>query len=326
MFSQHASAGGHASSGGSDYSVPENVSSEAQQFLTRSPTGNLPEPEFSGLEKLNRGRAALNKMMLGFAKQIDPDYFLNKEKIAGVPVYWVNSEIPEKPGPAIIYLHGGGHIYGSAEKMIAMPIRVGKATGLPVLSIEYRLAPEHPFPADVEDIVSVYADLLAKGYRAEQIGVFGDSAGGALALALALEARNRGLPMPAAVAVLSPLSDAVHMGDTRIILADADPVLRQPLVKRYKLYVGDTDPTDPLMSPVYGDYSDFPPLLIQVGTRERLLSDSVRLASKARQDGANVQLDVWDGMWHGWQGMPDLPEGDEASREVAEFLTGYMSL
>lgn len=305
--------------------VPANLSEEAQAYLARTPLGNLPEPATQNIDRLKKTRAGLDRMFMGFALAIDPDFYTTRQDINGVPVYWVNSELPDKPGPVIIYLHGGGHLVGSAEAGAATGIRIKGAAGIPVISVEYRLAPEHPYPADIEDIMQVYIGLLEFGYQADQIAVYGDSAGGALSLALALEARNRNLPMPAAVAVMSPMADVKHLGDTRITLVDFDPVLRQPLANRYQMYVGDADPADPLLSPVYADYSDFPPLMIQVGTRERLLSDSVRLARKARKDGADVRLDVWDGMWHGWQAMPNLPEAEEACEELAIFLAHHLA-
>lgn len=306
--------------------APANLSEEAQAYLNTRPVGNLPEPEQESLETVVRMRGGLDKMFLAQALKLDPEVYTTPDEMGGIPVYWVNTPKPAKPGPLIIYLHGGGHILGSPQSSLVSPLRVSAAADMPVLSIQYRLAPEHPFPADVDDVAQVYGWLLDNGYRADQIGVYGESAGAALAVSLALKAREQGLPMPAAVAGLSGMFDVQHWGDSRIALVDIDPVLRQPLAKRYQMYVGDADPTDPLLSAVYADYRDFPPLLIQVGTRDRLLSDSVRLARKARLDGADVTLDVWDGMWHVWQGRPGVPEAEQACIEVAEFLRGHMVL
>ena len=135
----------------------------------------------------------------------------------------------------------------------------------------------------------------------------------------------RGLPAPAAVAVLSPSVDYTDAGDTRITLRDVDPVLRTASSGSHDAYVGDADVRNPLISPIFGDYAGFPPLLIQVGTREILLSDSIRLARRARAADVDVTLDVWDGMWHGWHDSPTVPEAEQACREIAAFFTERLS-
>jgi len=223
-----------------------------------------------------------------------------------------------------VYLHGGGRILGSAETNLGSAIRIARASGIPVLSVEYRLAPEHPFPADIEDAVAAYRWLLDNGYTANQIGIYGDSAGGNLSLALALATTMEGLPAPGAVAVLSPSVDYTDAGDTRITLRDVDPILRTASAGSHAAYVGDADVRNPLISPLFGDYSGFPPLLIQVGTREILLSDSIRLARRARAAGVDVTLDVWDGMWHGWHDNPTVPEAEQACSEIAEYFTQHL--
>jgi len=281
----------------------------------------MPAMDMSDPTRMAKLRKALGAMFLKSALKIDPDLYLTKQAMNDVTGYWVNSSKPEKTGRVILYLHGGGHILGSAQTNLGSAIRVHKASGIPVLSVEYRLAPEHPFPADLNDAVAAYRWLLDQGYEGGEIGVYGDSAGGGLAVGLGLVAREQHLPMPAAIAVLSPLLDVSRVGDTRVTLADIDPVIRSAIGGRYGMYVGDADPRNPLLSPVYAHYNDFPPLLLQVGTRERLLSDSVRLARQARNHGVDVQLDVWDGMWHVWQDTPDVPEAEQACRELADFFT-----
>ena len=166
--------------------------------------------------------------------------------------------------------------------------------------------------------------MLDQGYKAENIGVYGDSAGGGLTLAMALAAREEGLPLPGALVVVSPGIDYTGSGDSYITLADVDPVLRTDPAPRRADYAGDADLSDPLLSPVYANYTGFPPLLIQVGTREVLLSDTVRLARNARAAGVDVTLDVWDGMWHGWHDTPGLPEADQACTEIAEFFASRL--
>ena len=301
--------------------ITADLSPQARQYLERAKSGDLPAMEMTDPERMAKLRKALGAMFLQSALKIDPNLYLSEQEMNNVSGYWVNSSKPEKTGRVILYLHGGGHILGSAQTNLGSAIRVHKASGIPVLSVEYRLAPEHPFPAGLDDTLTAYRWLLEQGYDAGNIGVYGDSAGGGLSVGLGLVARAQNLPMPAAIAVLSPLVDVSRVGDTRATLADIDPILRSPIGGRYGMYVGDADPRSPLLSPVYADYSGFPPLLIQVGTRERLLSDSVRLARQARNHGVDVELDVWDGMWHVWQDTPDVPEAEQACRELAGFFT-----
>ncbi|MGI9307870.1 MAG: alpha/beta hydrolase fold domain-containing protein, partial [Gammaproteobacteria bacterium] len=183
---------------------------------------------------------------------------------------------------------------------------------------------EHTYPAALNDALAAYQWLLDEGYAADQLAVMGDSAGGGLTLSLVLELNARKMPLPSAVAVLSPLTDLDDVGDTQFTLADADPVLRSYGSTMYGLYAGDLPLDDPRVSPVYGDYAGFPPLLIQVGTRERFLSDAARLARTARAANVDVTLDVWDGMWHVWQGNPELPEAEAASKELADFFLRHL--
>ncbi len=301
--------------------VPGHVSPQAQEYLAKARLGQLP-PRAYDPAYMERMRKVLGNMFLRTARQIDPEFVLAPQRINGVDAFWVNRDVPEQPEPILIYLHGGGHVLGSAQQNVATALRVTRESNIPVLSVEYRLAPEHPFPADVDDAVAVYKGLLKLGYQASQIGIFGDSAGGGLAVSMVLAARDQGLPLPGAVAALSPSVDHTRQGDTRQTLVQVDPILRSAADS--SLYVGDTPADDPLLSPVFADFNAFPPLLIQVGSREVLLSDSLLLARKARTDGVNVVLDVWDGMWHVWQDTPDLPEAEAACTELAAFFRRHL--
>jgi acetyl esterase/lipase len=315
-----------AASADERFPAPTNLSPEAQAYLDKLKTGAMPDRDVSSNPKmLATVRNALGKMFLRNAREIVPDLYLTKQDMDGITGYWVNSPAPDQPGRVIIYLHGGGYILGSPETNLGSALRVTAAAGVPVLSVQYRLAPEHPFPAGLDDALQAYRWLLDNGYSGHDIAVYGDSAGGGLTLALVLAARERGWALPAAVAVLSPLTDIRQQGDSRITLKDVDPILRTPVGGRYLMYAGEASETNPFISPVYGSYTDFPPLLIQVGTREKLLSDSVRLARVARADGADVTLDVWDGMWHGWHDTPDLPEAEQACEAMAAFFLRQFS-
>jgi acetyl esterase/lipase len=194
--------------------------------------------------------------------------------------------------------------------------------------VDYRLAPQHPFPAAVNDAVAVYRALLSQGYAPDKIAFTGDSAGGGLALAAALSLRDTGDPLPAAIAVIGPWVDLAATGDSIITLKDWDAWLDLEDDKvTVPAYAGDHDLRNPLISPLYGDFTGFPPLLVQIGTRELDLSECVLLAQKARRQGVDVTLDVWDGMWHVWHIMwPDIPESRDACHDMAVFLDKHLGL
>lgn len=305
--------------------IPATISPEARAFyegIKPRPPGATDYHDPAAMQRLRRG---LDQMFLGNARKITTDYTLEKVDAGGVTAYWVRTGTPRHGRKAILYLHGGGYIVGSAASNIGLPLRIGPAAGAPVLSVEYRLAPEHPFPAAVDDGLAAYRWLLTNGHEGRDIAVMGDSAGGGLAVAVALAARQARLPLPAAVVALSPLTDVTPSSDTRVTLAPYDPIVVGDPTERFGLYVGKADPRDPLISPVYADFAGFPPLLIQVGTREVLLSDAVRLARRAREAGVDVTLDVWEGMWHVWQDHAQAPEARAASEEIGRFLESRLT-
>lgn len=305
--------------------VPATISEAAQNYYRNwrpRPSGGS---DFSDPAQAARVRAMLGRMFLGMVRQAGLEYRLERADTDTVEAYWVQGPAPvPASGRVLIYLHGGGFVLGSAQTNLVTPIRVGRDAGMPVLSVEYRLAPEHPFPAALNDALAAYRWLLDAGIDAPSIGVFGDSAGGGLTLSLALRIRDAGLPQPGALAVLSPSVDGLARGDTQVTLQGFDPVLGPPDPGRSRLYAGDAPLDDPLVSPVYADLSGLPPLLIQVGTRERLLSDSVRLARNARRDGVPVTLDIWEGMWHVWQDHPTIPEATAATAEIGAFFVEHL--
>jgi acetyl esterase/lipase len=189
--------------------------------------------------------------------------------------------------------------------------------------VDYGLAPERPFPEGLNDALAVYRAVL-DDYSPGAISVFGSSAGGALAVAMLLEAHREGLPMPAALGLVSPWSDLAENGDSYLTLKSKDPVIDYELTLAYaaQLYAGKNDPRDPLISPVNADFpEDFPPTLIQGGTRDLFLSNCVRLHRKMKMGGVQAGLSLWDGMWHAFQITPGLPEANEALSELARFLT-----
>ncbi|MDL1927090.1 alpha/beta hydrolase [Anaerolineae bacterium AMX1] len=219
----------------------------------------------------------------------------------GVPGEWV---IPAGTGSerVILYLHGGAYNAGSTRSHRALAANIAYAARARALTIDYRLAPEHPYPAALLDALSAYQWLLDSGIRPEQIAIAGDSAGGGLSVALLATLRERGLPMPAAAVVLSPWTDLSASGESWQENARSDYMINGPKLREAaRLYLKDASPQTPLASPVYAKLEGLPPLLIQVGSDEVLLSDSLRLAENARLSGVDVTLEVWDGMQHVWQ-------------------------
>jgi acetyl esterase/lipase len=221
-----------------------------------------------------------------------------------------------------IYLHGGGYVLCSVSTHRDLITRLVKASGIQALGINYRLAPEHPFPAALEDATQAYRWLLAEGFDPQKIVIGGDSAGGGLTIATLIKLRDSGDPLPAGGVCLSPWMDLAITGDTIRTRAKNDPILNKDEVTMMaKPYVGDNDPTLPLISPVYAELHDLPPLLIQVGSDEILLDDSIRLANKARESGVDVTFEIWEGMVHVFQAFAVLlPEGRKAIDKIGKFV------
>lgn len=243
----------------------------------------------------------------------------------GIPAAWV---IPEEADSdrVILYLHGGGYVIGSVRSHRKMVARMAIAARCRALMIDYRLAPEHKFPAAVDDAVEAYRWLLAEGYEPGKIIIAGDSAGGGLTAATLVALRDSGDHMPAAAVMLSPWADLEVIGESARTRARKDPLVTVRGLKDWAgLYVGDADLRHPLASPIYADLKGLPPMLIHVGTSEILLDDSVRLAERARQDGVAVELDVWDDMYHVWHFFsPLVPESARAVDKVGAYCRSRM--
>ena len=222
----------------------------------------------------------------------------------------------------LLHLHGGGYVMGDPAGSRSLTTRLALSTPAAVFSVDYRLAPEHPFPAAVEDAVAVFADLIACDVDPARMGLIGESAGGGLAVATLVAARDRGLPMPAACVALSPWTDLACEGSSHTALHGRDPLLtRDILLEMADLYLGGHDRADPLASPALADLTALPPLLIQAGSDEVLRDDAVRLAQVAEACGVAVELRIWPGMIHVWQMFGDLlPEAEGAISEIRRFL------
>jgi epsilon-lactone hydrolase len=248
--------------------------------------------------------------------------------VGGVPAEWIVPQGQGVPSPRVVlYLHGGSFNSGSIISHRTLAGNVALACKARSLLVDYRLAPEHPFPAAVEDALAAYEWLLAQGCDPGQIVVAGDSAGGTLALALLIHLRDQNRPLVAAAVCLSPAPDLTFSGESWGFNARKDLMLDvRKERKSVEIYLGGTDPRAPLASPYFADLSGLPPLLIQVGSHELLLSDSMRLADKARAAGVDVTLEVWPGMQHEWQfAAKILPEGKQAIAHIATFVEAVFS-
>ena len=239
----------------------------------------------------------------------------------GVPAAWIWSRSAASDH-VVLYLHGGGYISGSIKTHRTLAAYVSRAARARVLLIDYRLAPEYPFPAAVEDAANAYRWLLAQGYPPAHLAIAGDSAGGGLTVATMLALRDSGEGLPAAGVCLSPWLDLALTGQSLTTKEGVDPMLlRSDLVFMLQHYLGSADPRTPTASPLYGDLAGLPPLLVQVGTDEILLDDACRFAERAREMGVSIELEVWDDMFHVWQMTAGfVPEAAQAVRKIGQFL------
>jgi len=223
----------------------------------------------------------------------------------------------------ILYLHGGVYVIGSAATSVPLVGDLARRTGAKAITLDYRLAPEHPYPAAVEDAQTAYEGLLGQGIDPGQIALAGESAGGGLAVATLLALRDAGTPLPSCAFLMSPYADLTLSGDTILTKQAVDPILTADGLRlRVPDYVVGADASDPHISPVFGDLSGLPPLLIQVGSHEILLSDALRLAARAATDDVPTTLEVTPGVPHVFQGFAAvLDEGDAALDQASAFLT-----
>lgn len=240
--------------------------------------------------------------------------------LGGVPVVTVETPGPD-PTAVVLYFHGGAYAVGSAPDSVGLASDVARRTGARVVSVDYRLAPEHPYPAAVEDAVAAYRALLDDGVPASAIAVVGESAGGGLAVAALVALNEAGLPQPSSVAVFSPWADLTLSGASLTGKADLDPALTLEGMRiRAGDYLAGADATAPTASPVLADLTGLPPLFIQVGSHEILLDDAVRLAARAGACDVPVQLQVWAELPHVFQAFGAfLDEADAALRAAAAF-------
>jgi len=313
----------------------------------------VPSPGFKTLRTVFRARsgrrfddpATSRRELEEFVRILpEPEPFRTEPAIVGgVTCEWVTTE-QGTPEHTLVFLHGGGYVSGSLASHRPLAVRIAAASGARVLQVDYRRAPEHPFPAAFDDARAVLAAVLGgtaglgtgPPLRPSRLGVVGDSAGAGLALAALAsllsrdhdgEAPGPGTPQAAALVCLSPWTDLTCTGESLETRAAVDPLFDRPALERMAaLYAGGTDPADPRISPLHADLRGLPPTLIQVGDAEVMLSDSTRLAERLETAGVPVELDVWPEMVHGWQlfaGM--VPEGDEAIERIGRFLRAELA-
>lgn len=237
----------------------------------------------------------------------------------GVAADWINVAASDA-GRIVLYFHGGGYVMGSRNTHRGLAGRLARAAKARVLLPEYRLAPEYPFPAAVEDAVTCWRWLLSEDHDPRRMTIAGDSAGGGLALATLLALKAAGEPLPACAVALSPWTDLEAKGPTAKPGAVDDPMLTPAGLHSGSRQYAPDDLRNPLASPLHGDLEGLPPLLLQVGTREILLSDSTRFAEKARAANVDVTLDIGEGLIHVWQIFPNVPEAQRAVERIGAFI------
>jgi acetyl esterase/lipase len=273
---------------------------------------------------VDRMRETFAAMMGAFP--IPADVKRTPAELAGRPAILVEPEADAQPG-TILYFHGGSFSLGSPETAMVLTAHLVRRTGVRAISLDYRLAPEHPFPAAIEDCVAAFRSLLESGVDAASIVFAGESAGGGLTVTTCLAARDAGLPMPAAIAAFSPGLDHTRSGASMITKEGADPFFtREGLGHTAEMYLAGQDPDQPLLAPaVHADLSGLPPIMLQAGTNELLLDDSVRLAERARAMGVDVILDIITGVPHVFQAfVGTLDEADQALDRAALFLSQHL--
>ena len=252
---------------------------------------------------------------------VPDDVRVEEVTAGGVPAHWLTAP-GAQAGRVLLFLHGGGYELGSVRSDGELAARLGRAAGMRVLFPEYRLAPDHPFPAAIDDVLTAWHWLrTGQDLTAPSLAVAGDSAGGGLAVALLVALRDAGQALPAAAVLMSPTVDLTSSGASMTERADQDPISTPAMLRQFAAgYLAGADPKTPLASPLFASLSGLPPLLIQVGTADLLLSDSERLATAAAQAGVDVTLQIGEGLPHVYQLLLGTPEAAQATGQIGTFL------
>ena len=228
------------------------------------------------------------------------------------------------PDRVVFFLHGGGYIAGGPALYRQVTWRIAEAARAGVIAVDYRLAPEHPFPAAIDDAFAAWRALLAEGFDPRRCAILGDSAGGGLALALALKLRDERIPLPAAVVAISPWTDLAITGRSAAAGASDPMMYAEELAPMATQFLAGADPRNPYASPLYGDTRGLPPTLIQVGSDEIMRDDATRMAAKLKDAGCTIALEIWPRMPHVWHAFaPIMPEARHAIARIGEFIRQY---
>lgn len=255
-------------------------------------------------------------MLFGANKELEFEQF----KIGHMSAEWTRLRHSHRKQPIILYCHGGGYATGSMKYARSVTSKFVEATSMSAVAFNYRLAPEHPYPAAIDDAVKIWDYLMHQGYGAEDVIVVGDSAGGNLALELLLRIKEKGRMMPKALVLLSPWTDLTSSGESQVTRAQIDPVIEKDyLESAIQYYAGDHDLKDPTISPLFADLTGFPTTYIQVGDNEMLLDDSTRLYETLLKYNVLTRITIYDGMWHVFQ-MAPFKKSFEAVKEAADFI------
>jgi monoterpene epsilon-lactone hydrolase len=318
----------------SGFFIPSTISEEAKDYLrtfSRATRDGFNFPGPAGLEAIHAHRERQAAMPVSSTNPVLTEFspIVTRRVLGGVPVIEITPASWESTAKILIYLHGGCYVFGTAEDSLNGSVPIASAAGLKTISVDYTTAPQAKWPEVTNEIVRVVQSLVTKGRSMEDLAIIGDSAGGGLAAAVALKLRNKGIGMPAALVLWSPWTDLTETGDTYITLKNNDPwyVFERFSEHCANAYADQSDRKNPYVSPVYGKFGrGFPPTLIQVGTKETFLSNSVRLYQAIDQAGGDVWLDVYEGMPHIFQVQYSLPESRVAISKAANFLRRKLNL
>lgn len=309
--------------------VPDTVSPQMQQMIARPPmTPAAPQSAFEWKALVATASGIEKTRIAALRRHFSVD--ITEETIGGVHCYLITpKEIPEKNRERLLVtVHGGGYVFGPGEAGNLEAITMAGFAGMKVLSIDYRMPPDFPYPAAMDDAMAVWKQIVRR-VRPARIGIFGSSTGGAMTLSMVQRAKAEGLPLPAAIAPGTPWSDLTKTGDTYYTNEAIDNALGgyEPLLSAAaRLYANGMDLKDPRLSPVYGDFTGFPPTILTTGTRDLFLSNTVRVHRKLRAAGVESQLEVYEGQSHG-QYIPDptAPESRDAFGEIVKFFDVRLS-
>jgi monoterpene epsilon-lactone hydrolase len=273
--------------------------------------------------EVNLEASRLGLEMLSGSTPIAPDISVERVTIEGIPAEWLLA--PNALDDRVfLYLHGGAYIMGSCNTHRNLASKLSRSTSARVLVPEYRLAPENPYPAAIEDAVAVYRSLISTGINPDKIVIGGDSAGAGLTMATLLTLKEAGDSLPALTVLMSPWTDMEGTGESMETRAEVDPWLTPEASRATPvLYIRNLDLRHPLVSPIYADLAGLPPMLVHVGNDEILLSDSARLVDRARAAGVEVTFKVWDDMWHVFQTF-QIPEAKQSIDEIGDFVVKHL--